>query len=173
MHGAVGHEQREADAEVVHEEVLEIDLPLGPEDGLFLLEGKELLDEHEHQRRAQEIEHEEVEAQVGGVIGEVLDGRSRAPEKLGDAEEAEGPRGEVARSPEDDVRQRERPREHHAAEEEVPERRDVVDGAELGGREVRREAHREHRQDREHPERERHDTAQELGRRSLTPRTTR
>jgi hypothetical protein len=84
-----------------------------------------------------------------------------ASEQLGRDEEREGPGGEVASPPEHDVRERQRACDHHASEEQIAERGDVVDVPELGCREVRGKAHREHREHREHAQREGDDAAHE------------
>ena len=73
VHQQVGRQQDEADDHVVDDEVLEVDLPLGAEHRLVLAQREQLLDEDEDQGRAEQVEDEPVEADVGRAVGEVVD----------------------------------------------------------------------------------------------------
>jgi hypothetical protein len=65
VHQQVGRQQHEADHHVVDDEVVEVGLPLGAEHRLVAAQREQLLDEHEDQRRAEQVEDEPVEADVG------------------------------------------------------------------------------------------------------------
>src|SRR5678809_1333950 len=93
----VGREQDEAHDHVVDEEVVEVGLPLRPEHRLVLPQRERLLDEDEDQRRAEQVEDEPVEADVGRVVGEVVDRNLVAAERQRQADQRERAEREPAR----------------------------------------------------------------------------
>ena len=98
MHQQVGREQHEADHHVVDDEVVEVGLPFGAEDRLVLAQREQLLDEDEDQRRAEQIEDEPVEADVGRVVGEVVDRHLVAAERERQRDQHECGEGQPARA---------------------------------------------------------------------------
>ncbi len=157
VHQQVGGQQDEAHHHVVHDEVVEIALPLGAEDGLVAPQGEELLDEDEDQGAAQQVEDEPVEADVGRVVREIVHGHLVAAEQRGRGHEQEGCGREPARTVEHDVDEREPAGHHQRGEQHHAQHIDVVGLAELGRGEVFGEVEGEHAQEAQDAERERDD----------------
>ena len=132
----VGREQDEAHDQVVDEEMVEVGLPLGAKDRLVLAQGEQLLDEDEDQRRAEQVEDEPVEADVGRAVGEVVDRHLVPAERERQADQHEGGEREPAGAAHDDVEERRRAREHERPEQQQPHRVDVVGLAQLRRRQV-------------------------------------
>ena len=128
---------------------MEVGLPLRPEHRLVLAQRERLLDEDEDQRRAEQVEDEPVEADVGRVVGEVVDRHLVAAERERQADQDERRQREPARPAHDDVEERERARQHQRPEQQQPHRVDVVRLPQLGRRQVLGEVEGEHAQEAE------------------------
>ncbi len=161
VHHAVGDEQHEAHDQVVEEEVRQVVLPLGAEHRLIPAQRAHLLDEHEHQRGPEQVQDQEVEPEIRRVVGEVRDGRGGPAQQLRHHQDQERPRRQPARAPEDAVHDGDGPRDDHAARHEVAQGGHVVDGAELGRGQVRREVKTDDAEQAHDRQREAHHAGQE------------
>jgi len=148
VHQQVGGQQHEAHQHVVDDEVLEIGLPFRAEHRLVLAQGKELLDEDEDQRRAQQVQDEPVQADVGRVVGKVRVHLDLVPtQQRAERDQREGKGREPACAVEQHVHQAQASRHHHRAEQQLAHERHVVLLAQLGCGEVLREMKGHHAQE--------------------------
>ena len=132
---------------------VEVDLPLRAEHRLVLAQREQLLDEDEDQGRAEQVEDEPVEADVGRVVGEVVDRHLVAAERQAGADQHERDQRQPARPAHDDVEERQRAGDHQRPEQQQAHRIDVVGLAQLRRRQVLREVEGEHAEEAEERQR--------------------
>ena len=131
VHHQVRGEQHEADDYVIDDEVMKIGLPFGAENGLILAVFEELFDEDKNQRRAEQIEDEPVEADVGRVVREIIHRHFVAAEQERERHQPKRKCGEPARAIEDDVDEADASRNRQRDEHDVANHVDIVAFAKL------------------------------------------
>ena len=108
--------------------------------------------------RAEEIEDQPVDAEIGSAVGEISDGDSAAAERDRDEHERKRDAVQPAHAAEHQVREREPARDEQRQEEKVAEAIDGIPTAELGRRQILREMPGEDGEKAEDRERERDDS---------------
>ena len=158
VHDEVGGQQHKAHHHVVHDEVMKVRLPLGAEHGLVFAVRKQLFNEDEDERAAQQIQDEPVQANVGRVVREVRVHLYLVPTQQGcQGHHGEGERCQPPGAVEQDVDQRDTPRNGHGRQHDGADDVHVVALAQLGRGEVLRKVKRQHAQQAQNGQRERDD----------------
>ena len=128
----IDREQDQADQEMVDDEVHEIGLPLGPEHRLLAIERKELFDQHEDQRRTQQIEDEPVQTHIRCVVREIAHRHLMAAQCQRDAQQEQAGQIQPAGAAQHQIAQADHAAQHHGPQHHLAQQVDRVFLAQLG-----------------------------------------
>jgi hypothetical protein len=129
MDQEVHDHQHGANEQVVHQEVRQVGLPRPAKDGLRFVQRKQLLDGDEDQRRAEQVEHEPVEAEVGDAVGEIAHGYLVATREDRPSDQEKGVRREPAAASDQQIGEAQTARDDEGREQQLAQHGDVVLGA--------------------------------------------
>jgi hypothetical protein len=147
-HAVVGHpaeqavdrevhdQQRQSHQQVIHDEMREVGLPARPEHRLVAMQREQLLDQDEDHARPEQVEDEPIEADIGCVVGEVVDRHAMAAHRRGQQDQGERRAVQPAIAQLDEVGDRHAAGDHHADQQHLAQHPDVVFLPEIRRRQI-------------------------------------
>ncbi len=135
----------------------EVGLPARPEHRLVAMQRHQLLDQDEDHARAQQVEDEPVEADIGRVVGEVGHRHAMAAHRRGEQDQGQRRAVQPAIAALDQVGDRHAARDHHADQQHLPQQAHVVLLAQVRRGQIFGEVKCQHRQHGEAAQGERDD----------------
>jgi hypothetical protein len=153
----IHRQQRQPHDEMVHREMLQIGLPFLAEDRLALVQRKQLLDHHEDQGRAEQVQDEPVQPDIRRVVGELADRHARTAQRHRRDHQHERHEVEVALAIEDEIAQRDATGRQQADQQQLADDVDRILVAQIRRGQVLRKVERQYRQQAQEAQRQRDD----------------